>query len=57
VDFGFNVSTEKTGVFDIGYTGNREGFSFTNLTGAHGSYELVIKTKMNKTPEIIYNYK
>jgi hypothetical protein len=57
VDFGFNISTERTGVCDIGNTGNREGFSFTNLSGAHGSYELVIKTKMNETPEIIYNYK
>jgi hypothetical protein len=52
----FDVSPQRSGVFMTGHSGKRDGFIFTNLPGAYGTYELIIKSTQNEIPNIIYNY-
>jgi hypothetical protein len=53
---GFEVVPQRSGGYMTGLTGKREGFFFTNIPGAYGTYQLIIQSSSNDKPEIIYDY-
>jgi hypothetical protein len=52
----FEVVPQKSGGFMTGHSGKREGYFFSNIPGAYGTYQLIIRSTHDDTSEILYDY-
>jgi hypothetical protein len=50
----FTVDPQRSGGFEKGHTGKREGFVFTNLPSAYGTYRITLVSEKKDKYEIIY---
>jgi hypothetical protein len=50
------VVPQRSGLLMSGHSGLRDGFAFTNLTNAYGTYKITVYSKNHEKFEVIYDY-
>lgn len=51
-----DVTAQRSGISMTGHSGKREGYVFTNLINAYGSYKIIVFTKKIEHFSLIYDY-